>query len=253
MINRSAPVFIAGHNGLVGSAIVRRLESDGFTNLLTATRDELDLRRQSSVDEWFGENKPQYVFLAAGTVGGIGANSSRPADFIYDNLMIHGTVVHASHQIGVEKLLYLGSSCIYPRLANQPMREDELLSGQLEPTNEAYAVAKIAGIKLCESYRRQHGCDFISAMPTNLYGPGDNFDLEDSHVLPALIRRFHEAKISGQENVEIWGTGSAHREFLHVDDLADACLFLMDNYSDIEHINVGTGEDGSIEIGRAHV
>ena len=246
MINRSAPVFIAGHNGLVGSAIVRRLESDGFTNLLTATRDELDLRRQSSVDEWFDKNKPQYVFLAAGTVGGIGANSSRPADFIYDNLMIHGTVVHASHQIGVEKLLYLGSSCIYPRLANQPMREDELLSGQLEPTNEAYAVAKIAGIKLCESYRRQHGCDFISAMPTNLYGPGDNFDLEDSHVLPALIRRFHEAKISGQENVEIWGTGSAHREFLHVDDLADACLFLMDNYSDIEHINVGTGEDGSI-------
>ena len=246
MINRSARVFIAGHNGLVGSAIVRRLESDGFTNLLTATRDELDLRRQSSVDEWFDKNKPQYVFLAAGTVGGIGANSSRPADFIYDNLMIHGTVVHASHQIGVEKLLYLGSSCIYPRLANQPMREDELLSGQLEPTNEAYAVAKIAGIKLCESYRRQHGCDFISAMPTNLYGPGDNFDLEDSHVLPALIRRFHEAKISGQENVEIWGTGSAHREFLHVDDLADACLFLMDNYSDIEHINVGTGEDGSI-------
>ena len=246
MINRSAPVFIAGHKGLVGSAIVRRLESEGFTNLLTATRDELDLRRQSSVDEWFGEHKPQYVFLAAGTVGGIGANSSRPADFIYDNLMIHGTVVHASHQTGVEKLLYLGSSCIYPRLANQPMQEDELLSGQLEPTNESYAIAKIAGIKLCESYRRQHGCDFISAMPTNLYGPGDNFDLEDSHVLPALIRRFHEAKISGKKEVQIWGTGSAHREFLHVDDLADACLFLMDNYSDIEHINVGTGQDGSI-------
>lgn len=246
MINRSAPVFIAGHKGLVGSAIVRRLELEGFTNLLTATRDDLDLRRQSSVDEWFSEHKPQYVFLAAGTVGGIGANSSRPADFIYDNLMIHGTVVHASHQIGVEKLLYLGSSCIYPRLANQPMKEDELLSGQLEPTNESYAIAKIAGIKLCESYRRQHGCDFISAMPTNLYGPGDNFDLEDSHVLPALIRRFHEAKISDEKEVQIWGTGSAHREFLHVDDLADACLFLMDNYSDIEHINVGTGQDGSI-------
>tara|TARA_B100000073_G_scaffold128765_2_gene105455 strand:- start:3642 stop:4601 length:960 start_codon:yes stop_codon:yes gene_type:complete len=246
MIDRSAPVFIAGHRGLVGSAILRRLEKEGFTNLLTATREELDLRRQSSVDEWFNEHQPQYVFLVAGTVGGIGANSTRPADFIYDNLMIHGTVVHASHQKRVEKLLYLGSSCIYPRLANQPMKENELLSGQLEPTNEGYAIAKIAGIKLCESYRRQHGCDFISAMPTNLYGPGDNFDLDDSHVLPALIRRFHEAKISDQKEVEIWGTGSAYREFLHVDDLADACLFLMDNYSESEHINVGTGKDSSI-------
>ena len=246
MIDRSAPVFIAGHRGLVGSAILRRLEKEGFTNLLTATREELDLRRQSSVDEWFNEHQPQYVFLVAGTVGGIGANSTRPADFIYDNLMIHGTVVHASHQMRVEKLLYLGSSCIYPRLANQPMKENELLSGQLEPTNEGYAIAKIAGIKLCESYRRQHGCDFISAMPTNLYGPGDNFDLGDSHVLPALIRRFHEAKISDQKEVEIWGTGSAYREFLHVDDLADACLFLMDNYSESEHINVGTGKDSSI-------
>ena len=246
MIDRSAPVFIAGHRGLVGSAILRRLEKEGFTNLLTATREELDLRRQSSVDEWFNEHQPQYVFLVAGTVGGIGANSTRPADFIYDNLMIHGTVVHASHQMRVEKLLYLGSSCIYPRLANQPMKEHELLSGQLEPTNEGYAIAKIAGIKLCESYRRQHGCDFISAMPTNLYGPGDNFDLDDSHVLPALIRRFHEAKISDQKEVEIWGTGSAYREFLHVDDLADACLFLMDNYSESEHINVGTGKDSSI-------
>ena len=246
MIDRSASVFIAGHRGLVGSAILRRLEKEGFTNLLTATREDLDLRRQSSVDEWFNEHQPQYVFLVAGTVGGIGANSTRPADFIYDNLMIHGTVVHASHQMSVEKLLYLGSSCIYPRLANQPMKESELLSGQLEPTNEGYAIAKIAGIKLCESYRRQHGCDFISAMPTNLYGPGDNFDLDDSHVLPALIRRFHEAKISDQKEVEIWGTGSAFREFLHVDDLADACLFLMDNYSDSEHINVGTGKDSSI-------
>ena len=246
MIDRSAPVFIAGHRGLVGSAILRRLEKEGFTNLLTATREELDLRRQSSVDEWFNEHQPQYVFLVAGTVGGIGANSTRPADFIYDNLMIHGTVVHASHQMRVEKLLYLGSSCIYPRLANQPMKENELLSGQLEPTNEGYAIAKIAGIKLCESYRRQHGCDFISAMPTNLYGPGDNFDLDDSHVLPALIRRVHEAKISDQKEVEIWGTGSAYREFLHVDDLADACLFLMDNYSESEHINVGTGKDSSI-------
>ncbi|MDE0928465.1 MAG: GDP-L-fucose synthase [Acidimicrobiales bacterium] len=246
MLDRHAPVFVTGHRGLVGSAVMRRLAAEGFTNLLTASRQELDLRDQSSVDAWFAEHQPQYVFLVAGTVGGIGANSSRPADFLYDNLMIHGTVVHASYQNKVDKLLYLGSSCIYPRLAEQPIVEESLLSGPLEPTNEGYALAKIAGIKLCESYRRQYGCDFISAMPTNLYGPGDNFDLEGGHVLPALIRRFHEAKEAGVNQVQIWGTGSACREFLHVDDLADACLFLMDNYSKAGHVNVGTGIDDSI-------
>jgi GDP-L-fucose synthase len=246
MLDRHAPVFVTGHRGLVGSAVMRRLTAEGFTNLLTASRQELDLRDQSAVDAWFAEHQPQYVFLVAGTVGGIGANSSRPADFLYDNLMIHGTVVHASYQNKVDKLLYLGSSCIYPRLAEQPIAEEALLSGPLEPTNEGYALAKIAGIKLCESYRRQYGCDFISAMPTNLYGPGDNFDLEGGHVLPALIRRFHEAKEAGVNEVQIWGTGSACREFLHVDDLADACLFLMDNYSEAGHVNVGTGIDGSI-------
>ncbi|HIG25438.1 MAG TPA: GDP-L-fucose synthase [Acidimicrobiia bacterium] len=246
MLDRHAPVFVTGHRGLVGSAVMRRLIAEGFTNLLTASRQELDLRDQSAVDAWFAEHQPQYVFLVAGTVGGIGANSSRPADFLYDNLMIHGTVVHASYQNKVDKLLYLGSSCIYPRLAEQPIAEEALLSGPLEPTNEGYALAKIAGIKLCESYRRQYGCDFISAMPTNLYGPGDNFDLEGGHVLPALIRRFHEAKEAGVNEVQIWGTGSACREFLHVDDLADACLFLMDNYSEAGHVNVGTGIDGSI-------
>ena len=246
MLDRHAPVFVTGHRGLVGSAVKRRLTAEGFTNLLTASRQELDLRDQSAVDAWFAEHQPQYVFLVAGTVGGIGANSSRPADFLYDNLMIHGTVVHASYQNKVDKLLYLGSSCIYPRLAEQPIAEGALLSGPLEPTNEGYALAKIAGIKLCESYRRQYGCDFISAMPTNLYGPGDNFDLEGGHVLPALIRRFHEAKEAGVNEVQIWGTGSACREFLHVDDLADACLFLMDNYSEAGHVNVGTGIDDSI-------
>jgi GDP-L-fucose synthase len=246
MLDRHAPVFVTGHRGLVGSAVMRRLTAEGFTNLLTASRQELDLRDQSAVDAWFAEHQPQYVFLVAGTVGGIGANSSRPADFLYDNLMIHGTVVHASYQNKVDKLLYLGSSCIYPRLAEQPIAEGALLSGPLEPTNEGYALAKIAGIKLCESYRRQYDCDFISAMPTNLYGPGDNFDLEGGHVLPALIRRFHEAKEAGVNEVQIWGTGSACREFLHVDDLADACLFLMDNYSEAGHVNVGTGIDDSI-------
>ncbi len=246
MLDRHAPVFVTGHRGLVGSAVKRRLTAEGFTNLLTASRQELDLRDQSAVDAWFAEHQPQYVFLVAGTVGGIGANSSRPADFLYDNLMIHGTVVHASYQNKVDKLLYLGSSCIYPRLAEQPIAEGALLSGPLEPTNEGYALAKIAGIKLCESYRRQYDCDFISAMPTNLYGPGDNFDLEGGHVLPALIRRFHEAKEAGVNEVQIWGTGSACREFLHVDDLADACLFPMDNYSEAGHVNVGTGIDDSI-------
>jgi GDP-L-fucose synthase len=250
-IDRDARVYVAGHRGLVGSALMRRLETEGFTNLLTATRDELDLRDQSAVTAWFDEHRPDYVFLVAGTVGGILANSTRPAEFIYDNMMIHGTVVHAAHEVGVTKLLYLGSSCIYPRHATQPITEDQLLTGPLEQTNEWYAIAKIAGIKLCQAYRRQYGCDFISAMPTNLYGPGDNFDLTSSHVIPALIRKFHDAKAGaaagGPNQVEVWGTGSAYREFLHVDDLAGACLFLMDHYSDDSHINVGTGVDLSIK------
>ena len=243
---QNARVYVAGHAGLVGSAIMRRLERGGYSNVLTATRSELDLRDQGAVNEWFEAHRPDYVFLVAGTVGGILANSTRPAEFIYDNLMIHGTVVHASHLTGVTKLLYLGSSCIYPRHATQPITEEQLLTGPLEPTNEWYAVAKIAGIKLCQAYRRQYGSDFISAMPTNLYGPNDNFDLASSHVLPALIRKFHDAKTNGSADVEIWGTGSPMREFLHVDDLADACLFLMEHYSDDSHINVGTGVDLSI-------
>ena len=246
MLDRHAPVFVAGHRGLVGSAIVRRLEADGFTDLRTVGREVLDLRDQSAVDSWFDVERPRYVFLVAGTVGGIHANTSRPAEFLYDNLMIHGTVVQAAHRIGVEKLLYLGSSCIYPRLAEQPITEEALLSGALEPTNEGYALAKIVGIKLCETYRRQYGDDFISAMPTNLYGPGDNFDLEGGHVLPALMRRFHEAREVGEATVGVWGTGNARREFLHVDDLADACLFLMDGYSAPGHVNVGTGVDLTI-------
>jgi len=245
-IDRNAPVYVAGHAGLVGSAVVRRLEDAGFTTVLTASRSQLDLRNQAEVSHWFKANRPEYVFLVAGTVGGILANSTRPAEFIYDNLMIHGTVVHAAHEYSARKLLYLGSSCIYPRQAPQPIPEDALLTGPLEPTNEWYAVAKIAGIKLCEAFRRQYGDDFISAMPTNLYGPGDNFDLTSSHVLPALIRKFHDAKVAGARSVEVWGTGSPRREFLHVDDLADACLYLMEHYSADEHINVGTGVDVAI-------
>ena len=239
-------MYVAGHGGLVGSALVRHLEAEGFTNILTAGRAQVDLRDQSEVSHWFKANRPDYVFLVAGTVGGILANSTRPAEFIYDNLMIHGTVVHSAHASGVRKLLYLGSSCIYPRDATQPITEDELLTGPLESTNEWYAIAKIAGIKLCQAYRRQYGCDFISAMPTNLYGPGDNFDLDSSHVIPALIRKFHDAKHSDPNQVEVWGTGAAFREFLHVDDLAAACLYLMEHYSDDSHINVGTGVDLSI-------
>jgi GDP-L-fucose synthase len=241
-----ARVFVAGHRGLVGSAIVRRLEKDGFSNVETATREQLDLRDQAAVNYWFRANRPEYVFLVAGTVGGILANSTRPAEFIYDNMMIHATVVHAAHLFPVKRLLYLGSSCIYPRGCPQPMKEDDLLSGLLEPTNEPYAIAKIAGIKLCQAYRKQYGCDFISAMPTNLYGPNDNFDLASSHVLPALIRKFHDAKAEGRREVPIWGTGEPRRELLHVDDLADACLFLMRRYDDAEHVNVGTGEDLTI-------
>ena len=237
---------MSGHKGLVGSAIVRRLRADGYRQLLTAGREELDLRDQSAVNEWFRKNSPEYVFLVAGTVGGILANSTRPAEFIYDNLMIHATVVHAAYLFNTKKLLYLGSSCIYPRDAAQPMKEEALLSGPLEPTNEPYAIAKIAGIRLCRAYRVQYGCDFISAMPTNLYGPGDNFDLTSSHVIPALIRKFQDARTAAKPDVEIWGSGAPRREFLHVDDLADACAFLMTHYSEGDHINVGTGEDVTI-------
>lgn len=244
--HRSARIYIAGHRGLVGSAILRRLRAEGFANLLTATRDELDLRDQTAVSRWFRAHQPEHVLLVAGTVGGILANSTRPAEFLYDNLMINAAVVHASHEHRVKRLLYLGSSCIYPRDCPQPIREESLLTGPLEPTNEPYAIAKISGIKLCQAYRRQHGCDFISAMPTNLYGPNDNFDLHRSHVLPALLRKFDEARAEGRNEVVIWGTGSPRREFLHVDDLADACLFLMRHYDGDEHLNVGTGEDLTI-------
>lgn len=246
VMHLESAVFVAGHQGLVGSAIVRRLERDGFRRVQTASRDQLDLRDQAAVHYWFRVNRPEYVFLVAGTVGGIMANSTRPAEFIYDNMMIHATVVHAAHVFRAKKLLYLGSSCIYPRDCMQPMTEEQLLTGPLEPTNEPYAVAKIAGIKLCQAYRQQYGCNFISAMPTNLYGINDNFDLTSSHVLPALIRKFHEARERGDRAVPIWGSGRPRREFLHVDDLADACVFLMDHYDGPGHINVGTGKDLSI-------
>jgi GDP-L-fucose synthase len=245
-LDRSAGVYVAGHRGLVGSAILRRLSGAGFTRVLGATRDQLDLRDQAAVNYWFRANKPEYVFLVAGTVGGILANSTRPAEFIYDNLMIHATVVEASRLHGVKRLLYLGSSCVYPRECPQPILERYLLSGPLEPTNEPYAMAKISGIRLCQAYRRQYGADFISAMPTNLYGPGDNFDPTGSHVVPALMRKFHEARTSSASSAVVWGSGRPMREFLHVDDLADACLFLMEHYDGDEHINVGTGEDLSI-------
>jgi GDP-L-fucose synthase len=243
---RDVRFFVTGHRGMVGSAIVRRLEQEGFTNVLTASRSELDLRNQAAVDRWFEENQPEYIFHAAGTVGGILANSSRPAEFLYDNLMIHATVMQAAWRTGVKKLLYLGSSCIYPRDCPQPIREEYLLTGPLERTNEAYAIAKIAGLKSCEAYRQQYGMNFISAMPTNLYGPNDHFDLRNSHVLPALIRKFHDCREQGGGTVTIWGTGTPRREFLHVDDLADACLFLMKHYDEASTINVGTGTDQSI-------
>jgi len=239
-------IYVAGHAGLVGSAVMRRLETAGYRNVLTATRDQVDLRDQAAVNYWFKANRPEFVFLVAGTVGGILANSTRPAEFIYDNMMIHATVVHAAYQFQAAKLLYLGSSCIYPRDCAQPIKEEFLLTGALEPTNESYAIAKIAGIRLCQAYRRQYGCNFISAMPTNLYGPNDNFDLTSSHVLPALIRKFHDARTRGERDVVVWGSGRPRREFLHVDDLADACAFLMEWYDEDSHINVGTGVDLTI-------
>jgi GDP-L-fucose synthase len=242
-MNPRARIFVAGGHGLVGAALVRALEAEGCRNLLLPSRDQLDLRDQAAVDYWFRATRPEYVFLAAGTVGGILANSTRPAEFLYDNLMIHATVVHAAHRYACRKLLYLGSSCIYPRECPQPIREEYLLTGPLEPTNEPYAVAKIAGVRLCQSYRRQYGCNFISAMPTNLYGPYDNFDPAGSHVIPALVRRFHEARLANDPDVVVWGTGRARREFLHVDDLAGACVFLMKHYDDERPINVGTGSD----------
>jgi len=238
-------VFVAGHNGMVGSALVRRLASERCT-ILTMGRARLDLRDQVAVWDWFAANRPDVVFLAAAKVGGILANESFPADFLTDNLLIATNVIDAAHRVGVAKLLFLGSSCIYPRLAPQPIVEQALLSGPLEPTNEWYAIAKFAGIKLCQAYRRQHGCDFTSAMPTDLYGPGDNFDLASSHVLPALIRKAYEAKRSGADAITIWGSGQPCREFLHVDDLADACVFLMQRYSDEEHVNIGSGQDIAI-------
>lgn len=239
-------VYIAGHRGMVGSAIVRKLQAMGYNRLLYKRSDELDLRSQSAVMDFFAMERPDYVFLAAAKVGGILANDTYKATFLYDNLMIESNIIHAAHLYGVKKLLFLGSSCIYPRLAPQPLREEYLLMGALEPTNEPYAIAKIAGIKLCEAYRHQYGSNFISVMPTNLYGPGDNYDLSGSHVLPALIRKFHEAAKQGLPEVVIWGTGSPRREFLHVDDLAEACYFLMQTYNQAGFLNIGTGEDLSI-------
>jgi GDP-L-fucose synthase len=246
MMKKDSKIYIAGHRGMVGSALVRKLKAEGYSNLILKTSSELDLRNQREVAAFYESEKPEYVFLAAAKVGGIHANNVYRAEFLYDNLMIEANVIHSAYQNDVRKLLFLGSSCIYPKLADQPLHEDSLLTGPLEQTNEPYAIAKIAGIKLCETYRDQYGVDFISAMPTNLYGPNDNYDLNNSHVLPALIRKFHSSKINDSASVEIWGTGSPLREFLHVDDLAEACLFLMDNYSDGQTINVGYGEDISI-------
>ena len=242
MMQKNSKVYVAGHRGLVGSAIVRALEKDGYTHIITRTSKEIDLANQNTVETFFQEEKPEFVFLAAAKVGGIVANSSTPADFIRINLQIQTNVIENSRKYRVKKLLFLGSSCIYPKLCPQPIKEEYLLTGPLEPTNDAYAVAKIAGIHTCRAYNKQYGTNFISVMPTNLYGPHDNFDLESSHVLPALLRRFHEAKIENKPHVIAWGTGSPRREFLYVDDLADACIFLMQNYNDSEIVNIGTGE-----------
>jgi GDP-L-fucose synthase len=246
-MKKTDKVYVAGHRGMVGSAILRKLEAEGFTNIVSRTSAELDLRDQGAVNAFFASEKPDYVFLAAAKVGGILANNTYRGAFLYDNLMIQSNVIHAAYLNDVKKLLFLGSSCIYPKLAPQPLREDYLLTGQLESTNEPYAVAKIAGIKLCDAYRAQYGCNFISVMPTNLYGPNDNYDLNTSHVLPALVRKFHEAHVNGDASVTIWGTGKPRREFLHADDLADACFFLMQVYNSDGFINIGTGED--LEIG----
>jgi GDP-L-fucose synthase len=240
-------IYVAGHRGMVGSAIVRALQKNQFNNIVTRTSAELDLRNQKAVNDFFDQEKPEYVFLAAAKVGGILANNTYRAEFLYDNLILEANVIHAAHITGVRKLLFLGSSCIYPKFAPQPLQEESLLSGFLEPTNEPYAIAKIAGIKMCETYRQQYGDCFISAMPTNLYGPNDNYDLNSSHVLPAMIRKFHEAKVNGEQPVHLWGSGNPMREFLHVDDLAQACLFLMENYNEDQFINVGSGVDISIK------
>ena len=246
-MEKSAKIYIAGHRGLVGSAIKRRLEQLGYTNLVYQTSKELDLRNQRAVEEFFRAAGPHYVFLAAARVGGIQANNTYPAEFIYENLAIQTNVIHAAHRHGVKKLLFLGSSCIYPKFTPQPIKEEYLLGGQLEPTNEPYAIAKIVGIKMCQAYNRQYGTRFISVMPTNLYGPNDNFDLANSHVMPALIRKFHEAKEENQPTVTVWGTGTPRREFLHVADLADACVFIMKHYAEDEIINIGTGQDLTIQ------
>jgi GDP-L-fucose synthase len=246
-MNKTDKIYIAGHRGMVGSAIVRRLEKDGYSNIITRTSQELDLKEQQAVREFFAAEKPDVVVLAAAKVGGIHANNVYRAQFLYENLMIQNNVIHSAYSNGVKKLLFLGSSCIYPKLAPQPLKEESLLTGLLEQTNEPYAIAKIAGIKMAESYRRQYGVNYISAMPTNLYGPNDNYDLNNSHVLPALIRKFHTAKVTNAPSVEVWGTGSPMREFLHVDDLADACFFLLQNYDEEMFVNIGTGEDLTIK------
>ena len=245
-MNKDAKIYVAGHRGLVGSAIVRNLQNKGYTNIIYRTHKELDLINQEAVRTFFQEEKPEYVFLAAAKVGGIHANNTYPADFIYDNLMIQNNVIKAAHDFEVKKLLFLGSTCIYPKMAPQPIKEEYLLTGALEETNEAYAIAKIAGLEMCKFFKRQYGDNFISCMPTNLYGPNDNFDLKNSHVLPALIRKFHEAQVNNSEVVEVWGTGTPLREFLYVDDMADACVFLMENYEGEQHVNIGTGEEVSI-------
>ena len=245
-MDRAARIFVAGHRGLVGSALVRRLQRDGYTNLVVRSRQELDLENQGAVNAFFDEERPEYVFLAAAKVGGIMANNTFPAEFIRNNIAIQMNVIEAAHRTGVRKLLFLGSSCIYPKHAEQPIREEALLQGPLEPTNEAYAVAKIAGIKMCQSYNRQYGTNFVSVMPTNLYGPNDNFELMGSHVLPALMRKFHEAKESGSPEVVVWGSGRVYREFLHVDDMADACVVVMQRHDGSEILNIGCGQDVTI-------
>jgi GDP-L-fucose synthase len=246
-MNKLDKIYVAGHRGMVGSAITRKLKAEGFTNFVSRTSAELDLRNQQAVDEFFAQEKPDHVFLAAAKVGGIQANNTYRADFIYENIMVQSNVIHAAYKQGVKKLMFLGSSCIYPKLAQQPLKEEYLLTGLLESTNEPYAIAKIAGIKMCDAYRAQYGCNFISVMPTNLYGPNDNYDLNNSHVLPALIRKFHEAKLKNEPSVVMWGTGSPRREFMHADDMASACFFLMQHFDEGGLINVGVGEDIAIK------